>query len=661
MRWLVRIFVTLILVVLLAVGAVLLIPTDRVAGLAVKEFKRLTGRDLALSGTSAPSFWPTFGVKTGPIAIANAGWSDKGPMIEAEALDISLDMSALLSGDIRIKGISALRPVIRLERNATGQANWEFGGSGSTAGGGSNGEITAATPGVGKSFTLEQAAFEGGTLIWSDATTGAELELANLTGTLAIPDFEGAATASLTGQRGGQDFAADLTLGAFRPFLDGQEVPLGLKLVSGPASIGFTGSAGRAPLRGSGALAAELADLQAISALFAQSPPDLPEGFGRRQIDLTGQVAFAEGPDLRLSETALVLDGTPFSLSARLSPGPDRPFLTAHIAAGRIELGGAPAAASGGDGGPAGQEAGSPPSGWSRAPIDVSVLRRLDADVTLQTGPIRLGNLSLAALAAHARNDRGRLTIELQRAEAYGGTATGQIVVNARKALSTSADLTLSQIALKPMLGDLAGYDRLAGKADARLAYVAAGTSLDALMRSLEGSGAVSVGQGELIGADLAAMLITLDASQYGRGQKTIFDSLTGSFTIAGGVLANDDFRMTSPRVTAQGNGTVGVGDQTLDYRLRATALADDAGQGGLTAPLLIYGSWADPRFTIDIEALARDGLSEDLGGVEDRAKAQLQDQLGIDRAPDESLEDAARRKLEEELGKGLIDLFGGN
>ncbi|WP_284163530.1 AsmA family protein [Frigidibacter sp. SD6-1] len=663
MRWLLRIFVTLLLLAVVAVGGLFLLPSDRIAGLAVTQFEKLTGRQLTLSGAAAPSFWPNFGIETGPVSISNAAWSDEGPMLTAEALRISLDMGGLLSGDFRIRAVEAVRPVIRLERNVDGAANWEFGGGGRSGQAG-NGTITTATPGVGKPFTLDRLSLDGATLIYSDRQSGQRLELAEVTGTITIPDYRGPVSADLTGRRGGQAFAATLTLGGFQQFLDGEDVTADLQLSAGKAWATFAGLVAQGPVRASGRLDADLADLTGFAALAGLAAPSLPPGLGQRSVKVSGDLAMTDQGDLSLGNGAVTLDGTALSVSASLTPGGERPYVRASVAGGGFEGGGFEAGGGASDavagGETQGAEAGKA-GGWSTAPIDASGLRSFDGEITLDLGALRLAGLRIDGLSARLTNERGRLVADLRRVSAYGGVASGRMVVNARKGLSTSGDLTLSGIALQPFLRDLAGYDKLSGTGDMRVKYLASGRSLADLMASLEGGGSLSVGQGELIGADLAAMLITLDASQYGKGQKTIFDSLTATYTIAGGVLSNQDFLMVSPRVTAKGKGDIDIGGRTLDYRLSAVALADDQGQGGLTAPLIIYGSWDNPRFTIDLDALAKENLREDLDAV----GKKLQDELGITPDPGESLEDAAKRKAEEalqnELNKALNDLFGGN
>ena len=46
----------------------------------------------------------------------------------------------------------------------------------------------------------------------------------------------------------------------------------------------------------------------------------------------------------------------------------------------------------------------------------------------------------------------------------------------------------------------------------------------------------------------------------------------------------------------------LGLGARMLNYRLRPTALAAEDGTGGVMVPLLITGTWADPKFRLDLE-----------------------------------------------------------
>ena len=137
MRWIIRVVLALLVFALVLIGAVFLIPSEKVAALAAREFSKITGRKLVISGSVRPSFYPVLGVKTGPISVANADWSTEGPLLAASSMEIAVDMTALLAGDVRITGLAVTDPVIVLERGKDGLANWDFraaSGGGGTAG-----------------------------------------------------------------------------------------------------------------------------------------------------------------------------------------------------------------------------------------------------------------------------------------------------------------------------------------------------------------------------------------------------------------------------------------------------------------------------------------------------------------------------------------------
>jgi AsmA protein len=292
--------------------------------------------------------------------------------------------------------------------------------------------------------------------------------------------------------------------------------------------------------------------------------------------------------------------------------------------------------------------------------------------VTLAANSIDLGLAKLNRTGLRLSLDRARMVIEAQELQAYGGNIAGNFVVNGRGGLSVGGDLQLSGIAMQPLLQDVAAFDRLIGTGDISVKFLGVGNRISDIMNTLSGSGTLRFGKGELRGLDLVGMLRSLDVGYVGEGQKTIFNAITGSFTMQDGVLRNDDLNFSAPYVTATGSGRVGIGARDLDYRLVATALAQADGTGGVTVPLLISGPWAQPKFRLDMKALLDQNLADEKARLKEkaqaeevRAKAKLEKELGIQREEGESLEDAAKRRaqeaLEAEAARALRRLLGGN
>jgi len=85
-------------------------------------------------------------------------------------------------------------------------------------------------------------------------------------------------------------------------------------------------------------------------------------------------------------------------------------------------------------------------------------------------------------------------------------------------------------------------------------------------------------------------------------------------------VLDNRDLLMMSPLMRLNGAGQVNIPREGLDYLLTATVVASLKGQkgeplaelAGLSVPIRIAGTFAQPKFTLDLASLLKDkGMQE--------------------------------------------------
>jgi AsmA protein len=668
MRWIVRVGVVLAVLVLVAVGLMAMVPSERVASAVSAQFEAMTGRRMALLGEVKPRLWPSLGVTTGPVSIANADWAESDqPLFRAESLSIDVNLGALMGGEVKILGLSADQPEINLERDPEGRANWVFAASEAGEGG--------AVPAPATGFTLDQGAITGGSLRFNDRQSGRMIALDDVDATLSIPDFSGPFTLSATALSGGQSVTLDLSGGVFSAFAMGRVVPLTASLQAGGSKLGFEGRGGYAPAAAEGALVADLADLPALGALMGAELSRPNPGLGQDRLQISGTLTLDGTGGAFLRGAEILADTNEIKGDLDLTPGEARPLLKGQLVAGPITIGTGPEGEMGG-----GQAGGMEAAGWPEGEIDVSALGAMDAEIALAAPSIDLGVLKLGQTRTLVTIDRARAVIDIREMQAYGGQITGDFVVNGRGGLSVGGRLAFAGLQTEPLLTDLAGWDRLVSNGDFDLEFLGVGNSVDAIMKSLKGQGALELGQGELRGLDIAGMLRMLDPGYVGEGQKTIFDGLAGTFTIADGVLSNSDLKLIAPYVTASGSGEIGLGARTLDYRLRPTALAAEDGTGGVMVPLLITGTWAEPKFRLDLESIAREKmeaeakaaaarLEEQAKAAEAAAKAELEqrlrDELGVEVAPDESLGDAATRgateALEDEARRALEEILNGN
>jgi AsmA protein len=630
MRWLIRILGVLALLALLSVGAILAVPADRIASVAADRLGQALGREVSLSGAVRPTLWPHLGVRAEGVRVGNPDWVTQGPLIAAEALSLRVPWSAVLSGEVLIDEITLVAPQITLVRAADGRVSWALAAEATSDAG------PATAPAETRNIGITSVRISDGSFAYIDSTTGQTLRIAELDARLGLP-ADGPATVEGMAEVNGTALTLAATLGAPRALMDGATSLLDVALDWRGGSARFDGRAELAPAF-SGDLQVDATALDPLLAILGAAMPDLPQGYGRDRLALAGQVTLTEAGTAHLRDGRLTLDDTQLTLALDLTPGAERPMIRGTVTGARLVLPSDGPATGGGSG-----AASAPQQGWSRVPIDVSGLFAADAEIALVVERIEGAGVTLGPVDLRATLDRGRLVLDIERIGTYGGVLAGQFVVNGRSGLSVRSDVILAGVDLNPLMTDLADYDRLEGRGSISLQLLGVGNDMATLMASLEGEGDFALGAGAIRGLDLVGMIRNFDPSFRGEGVRTVFDSVEANFTVAGGILTNDDLLLDAPWGDVTGEGTVNIGAQTLSYRLTPGVLR---GEGGarIRVPILVSGAWANPSIRPDLEFLAEQELAEQAERLEAEARARLDAEAA-------RLEEEARRRINAALG----------
>jgi AsmA protein len=642
MRWIMRGIGVLLLIVVIVLGALLLMPGERIARLASDQLSRVTGHEVSITGDVGVTFWPVLGVTAGGLEVGNADWTDKGAMLTAANAAIGVDASALLRGEIRITNIAAQSPVIRLEPRRDGRASWQFTDSSS----GARIETEAMPSQRKRPLSIQKLEVENATLIYdaegADLVTYEGVDLA-----LDWPEQGGAADIVASMAPTGDRVTLTGRIEGFAAFLEGEVQPLRahVKTRGGEASF-----AGRGSLKG--ALAGDLrinsADTAAFLASLGAGAVDLPLGLGR-SVNLRSGLTLSPDRRLALRDIAADLGGNSVTGQADLALN-GRPRINANLRAGALDLSGVGEA----EGGAAVERGQGAADGWSDEKIDAGWLAAFDGEIALSADAITLGDLKAGPTRTVLRNDNSRMVFDLQDMAAYGGKIAGEFVMNNRSGLSVGGKLQAQGVQMRDLLEDAAGVTRFTGEGDAALSFLGSGQSVAAIMRSLSGSGTLTMGRGTIAGIDLDALLGSVDA----KGGSTVFDSVEASFDIAKGVLRNNDLLMLLPNFNATGEGRVDLGARTIDYTVTPKALRVNASRGGLAVPVRITGPWADPKVKADLRAAIDLNFSEEKKRAEDVVRRKVQEELDIAPEDTRDLEDLVKDELENALKRELLKLF---
>jgi AsmA protein len=637
MAWLFRILGALVVMVVICAVALLMLPGDRIAQVAVDQIKAQTGRDVVLRGQTTVSYYPVLGVSTGAVEIANAEWSEAGPMLVADSLKLGVDLMSLINGDVRITGLEMVNPQVLLEIGRDGRANWELGVDGVAPSGQPSGVSTALA------LSLDRALITGGQVQFTDHGSGARYQVDDLSLDLRWPQYRGTAQLALAARpQGAGLISLSGEIGNLAALIEGDSTSASLAAQADGGTLRYDGGFAM-PLDLDGSLAVNLSDTGAFLAALGLPGIDLPPGLGRKA-SATANLRLTPAMDLSLRGLALTLDQNSLDGAVDVALGQDVPMVNATLAAGLIDLS---AAAAGGDAG--GTGGGAADAGWSKTPIDASGLGLFNGRIDLTATGLRVAGLSFADASLTITVDRSRAVVVLNRLSGYSGGMSGQVVANNRNGLSVGGSLRATSVEMESLLNDLAGINRFTGKADTDLEFLSSGNSLHAIMNGLSGKGSLSMARGTIKGIDLDSLM----RQGLATGGTTVFDSLSASYTMENGNLFNSDLLLRLPVISASGEGRIGLGARDIDYLFTPRTASADSG-GGVVIPVRIRGPWADPRIWPDMEKAIDLNLKAEKEEARQAVEDKIRDELNLPTNEGQSLEDAAKEKLETEILKGL-------
>src|SRR3954468_11197245 len=253
---------------------------------------------------------------------------------------------------------------------------------------------------------------------------------------------------------------------------------------------------------------------------------------------------------------------------------------------------------------------------WSNAPIDVSALNYVDAQIRISAHEAVIGEARLAPLAVDAKLAGGVLKAGTANLGAYGGQVTGELILDATSgAPSFAMHSDLTGVRALPLLQGLAGFEGIDGKLQAKLALRSAGTSQRALMANMQGTAFVNFQDGAIRGINVAQMIRslttgTLSGWQDSQELSTDLSQLSASFRIDKGQAVTTDLNLIGPLVRVTGAGTIALDTKMMGFRVEPKLVMTTEGQGrasepvGFGIPVMIQGSWSQPRIFPDMAGM---------------------------------------------------------
>ncbi len=256
----------------------------------------------------------------------------------------------------------------------------------------------------------------------------------------------------------------------------------------------------------------------------------------------------------------------------------------------------------------------SPP--WSNAPIDVTGLNYVDAQIRVSAAALNIGEAQFAPAAIDATLAGGVLKARVSNLGAYGGQANGDLTVDASAGIPTYALRSdLVGVRALPLLKSAADFDKLDGKLQAKIAVRSTGGSARAILSNLSGTVFANFSDGAIRGLNVAQMIRsltsgTLSGWQESKEQTTDLTQLAASFRIEKGQATSGDLNLVGPLVRMTGAGTIDLAAKSLAFRVEPKLVMTTEGQGratdpvGLGIPVVIDGPWSEPRIYPDMAGI---------------------------------------------------------
>jgi AsmA protein len=274
-------------------------------------------------------------------------------------------------------------------------------------------------------------------------------------------------------------------------------------------------------------------------------------------------------------------------------------------------------------------------------PFDFSALKGLHLNGKVSIGSLKVANIKSSNVRLEVKANNGRLDLAPMSMSLYQGSLSGAAHLDASGATPRLVlKQNLAGIAIGPLLKDVADKDLLEGKGSVSLDVSAQGSTATAMKKALAGKAALDLKDGAIKGINLAQSIRDAKAKLGMKGAqtqaanqnaKTDFSELKATFNIAGGVAHNDDLTMKSPLLRVGGNGDINIGENSMNYLVKATVVGSLEGQGGkdtlkgLTVPVRASGPFDKLSYAIDFGSMAQEAVKQE---VKAKAEEKLKDKF---------------------------------
>ncbi len=664
--------------VVLVILALLIVPMfvsiDDYKPLIEEKVTEATGRPFRLAGDLDLSLFPWAGFGFSDLHLGNPPGFEQEDFVYVKSFDVRVKLLPLISRDVQVKQFILEGVRINLEKAKDGRTNWEDLGGPAVE---SKMEAPQAepaerpAPAAASGLPLKALAVGdfsiSGDVLWIDHAADLRKEISSLS--LKLKDLS-------LDRPIGLDFSANVD--GMPIAMEGEIGPVGKDPMTAIIPLDLRLSAlGKLKLNMKGLVEAPATtrrfDLElrmdpfSPRALLASLGQNLPmETADPKVLEHVSLGVKIEGtPDaVSLKNGLFELDDSSLTFSARAGDF-TRPDLAFALELDRIDLDRyLPPEAR--DEGVKKEEAPKAKPAEKAEPIDYGPLRRLLLDGSMRIGTLKAKGMTIEDIILKVNARDGVIRMDPLSAALYQGTIQSDAVVDVTGgAPKSSMSTRMNGIQAGPLVRDLAGKDIIEGGVQGKVQISTVGDQPESIKKNLNGGGDLLFRDGAIVGIDIPGMVRNVKSAfslekPSGERPRTDFSEFSAPFTIRNGVAETPGTELKSPLLRVVTTGTADLVNETLDLRVDPKLVATIKGQddtkdrSGIRVPILVTGTFNEPKFRPDLKGMIEGGLKEALEeGVRDPSK--LKDMLKS--KTDEDGEEKSPSL--EERGKELLKGFG--
>ncbi|HIJ57237.1 MAG TPA: AsmA family protein [Deltaproteobacteria bacterium] len=612
--------------VVLVIAALLIIPAfvdiNKYKPEIEKQVAKATGRSFSIGSDLDLSLFPFAGVSFSDLKLGNLPGFTQKEFVSVDAFEVRIKLLPLLSKDIQLKRFILKGPRIVLEKNKNGKANWEFAQARQKKE--EPKPTEESSPGISgelpiKNLTVGEFMISDGSLLYADHGSGLKKEISDLNLQL-------------------QDVSLDKPIKmVFSTLLDKKPIKL----------EGKVGPVGPSPGKGTIPFDLVLNALNHLKATFngnIQTPTEKPafdlkikvSEFSPRKLmkelgqefpiattdpDAINRISLEAGLKgstmaISLSDGILALDDSTLKFSASAKDF-DKPDINVNLELDKIDADRYLPPKT--DTQPTADKE-KPAKASEKQKTDYTPLRKMILEAALKIGDLKVNNLKIQDLLVKITAKNGVFNLNTLSMNLYDGKIKGNGTLNVQASSpNTKMDLAVNSVNIAPLMKDMAGKDLIEGTTEAKISIRMTGDDPEAIKKTLNGNGEIVFLDGAIVGIDIAGMVRNAK-SALGLAEKVDVDSRPRTdftefkvpFTITNGNVKTPGSSLKSPLIRLLAAGNADLVKETLDFRIEPKLVASLEGQGdnkdrsGLMVPVMVSGTFSEPKFRPDLESIAK-------------------------------------------------------